>query len=86
MDLVDEQPDPANPGQVLRLYDPTPAGGPELRLRGRLLVVTNASPDKGGARRQFGLVVPPRHGDAQAAAADLVDLEPADYAGLERAT
>jgi len=86
MDLVDEQADPANPGQVLQLYDPTPAGGPELRLRGRLLVVTNASPDKGGARRQFGLVVPPRHGDALAAAADLFDLDPADYAGLERAT
>jgi hypothetical protein len=81
-----ERPDPANPGQVLRLFE-LPA--PMRELYGepaRLLVVHNASRDRDGSRRAFGLPVPAHLDDPLAAAALTFAVDPAEYAGLERAT
>jgi hypothetical protein len=86
MTLIAEADDPANPGQILALYDtqalwwPSGDGGP------RILAVSNASPDKGGERRRFCLVVPRRHDDPVAAAADLFGLTKGEYSQLQRAT
>ena len=85
MALVSECDDPGNPGQVLRLYDlgefadlyDNPA---------RILVCANASLDRGGRRRVFGLPVPARHDDPVVAAADLFGVPVAAYRGLERAS
>jgi hypothetical protein len=79
-----DRPDPGNPGQLLRLYD-LPAGlAPDRPAR--LLVVTNASPDRDGTRRTFGLPVPPDVPDALSAAALTFGVSRAEYAGLDRAT
>jgi hypothetical protein len=81
-----DQRDPGNPGQVLRLYEL-----PE-QLRGlyhqpaRILVVSNASPDRDGRRRVFGLPVPADVPDALSAVAATFDVSPAEYAALARAT
>ena len=82
--LVDEQPDPANPGYSLRLFDL-----PDRLLAGvpvRLLVCHNASPERDGRRKVYGLTVEARHTDAVAAAASMWGVDPADYRQLERAT
>jgi hypothetical protein len=79
-----DRPDPGNPGQLLRLYE-LPAGLAPGRPA-RLLVVTNASPDRDGTRRTFGLSVPPDVPDALAAAALTFGVSRAEYAGLDRAT
>jgi hypothetical protein len=82
----EDQPDPGNPGQFLRLYDLPGA----LRTRRgrpvRLLVVTNASPGRDGTRRSFGLLVPATAPDALAAAAATFGLRPEEYRALDRAT
>ena len=83
--LVAAAPDPGNPGHDIALYD-LPA---ELQLyddRARLLVVHNASLDKGGHRRTFGLPVPASHADPIAAAADLFGIPAAAYAATARAS
>lgn len=82
---IDTAPDPGNPGQVLKLYKIPPDWDP-TRWLPNLLVVGNASLDKGGARRSFVLKVPPWHRTAIAAAADLFGLEPGEYAQVARAT
>ena len=83
LELLDEQPDPANPGHSLRLYDLPPR---LLDFPVRLLVCTNASPERDGRRRQFGLTVEAGHTDAIAAAASTFGVDPAMYRQLERAT
>ncbi|MCO1654252.1 DUF6745 domain-containing protein [Pseudonocardia humida] len=81
-----DHPDPGNPGKVLRLYDL-----PE-RLRdlypqpARVLLVVNASPDRDGTRRAFGLPVPADVPDALSAAAATFGVSAAEYASLDRAT
>ena len=81
--LLDEQPDPANPGQTLALYDPPPG---LLSFPARVLVCVNASPDRDGTRRQFGLTVPATVATALAAAAWTFDVAPSAYAQLAGAT
>jgi len=81
-----DHPDPGNPGRVLRLYDlpgrlrdlyPQPA---------RVLLVVNASPDRDGTRRAFGLPVPADVPDALGAAAATFGVSREEYASLDRAT
>jgi hypothetical protein len=79
--LLDEAPDPANPPHVLRLYDL-----PRPWLSGRLLVVDNASLDKGGHRRRFYLFVPPHISDPVEAAANSFGMTSEQYARMQRAT
>jgi hypothetical protein len=79
-----DRPDPGNPGQLLRLYELPPGLAPDRPAR--LLVVTNASPDRDGTRRTFGLPVPPDVPDALSAAALTFGVSRAEYAGLDRAT
>ena len=85
LNLVAIAPDPGNPPHELRLYDIPP----DLRLaanwEARVLVVQNASLDKGGRRRAFGLLVPARHDDPIEAAADLFGVSRAAYAETVRA-
>ena len=83
--LISEEPDPGNTPHTIRLYD-----GDILKNLydepARILLVHNASLDKGGARRRFGLPVPAHHTNAIAAAADLFGVPVAAYQGLVRAT
>jgi uncharacterized protein DUF6745 len=81
-----DRPDPGNPGQVLRLFE-LPTGLRDLYHQpARILVVANASPDRDGRRRSFGLPVPADVPDALSAAAATFGLDPAEYADLARAT
>jgi hypothetical protein len=78
--------DPGNPGQVLRLYD-LPGHLRDLYHQpARILVVRNASPDRDGNRRAFGLPVPADVPDALSAVAATFAVSPAEYAALVRAT
>lgn len=79
--LLAEAPDPANPPHVLRLYDL-----PRPWLSGRLLVVDNASIDKGGHRRRFQIFVPPHITDPVEAAANSFGMSADEYRQLQRAT
>ena len=83
--LISEEPDPGNAPHTIRLYD-----GDLLRdlydEPARILLVHNASLDKGGARRRFGMPVPAHHKTAVAAAADLFGVPEAAYRGLVRAS
>ncbi len=79
--LLDEQPDPGNPGFTLRLFDV-----PDRLLRERLLICHNASPERDGHRRVYGLTVDRQHRDAIAAAASTFGVDPAMYRQLARAT
>lgn len=81
--LVHEAPDPANAGQRLRLYDvPRDAVGTRLRV----LLCSNATRERDGTRRSFGILVPTDCRTALAAAAWTFDVPVAAYAGLARAT
>ena len=83
--LVAMADDPGNPGQRLALYD---LG--DLRdlyeEPAHILICHNASLDKGGHRRTFGLPVPAHHTDPVAAAADLFAVTPDQYRALARAS
>lgn len=81
LSLLAEAPDPANPPYALRLYDL-----PRPWLNGRLLVVDNASIDKGGHRRRFQLFVPPHITDPVEAAANSFGMTVEQYVQLQRAT
>lgn len=53
--LVGSCPDPGNPGQEIQLFDvPEELWGSRIRL----VLVTNGSTERSGARRRFGLTVP----------------------------
>lgn len=78
------EPDPANDGHTLALFEV-----PEtLQSRGpvRLLLCTNASAERDGTRRSFGLRVPARFSNPVAAAAWTFRLKRSEYAGLVRAS
>jgi hypothetical protein len=80
---LDRAADPANPGQLLRLYD---VPGRLLDSAARVLVCTNATRERDGSRRSFGLTVPVDCRSALAAAAWTFDLAEAEYVNLARAT
>ena len=78
--------DPGNPGHNLDLYD-LPRGMSDLYDEpARILLVANASLDRDGTRRRFGLPVPADISDPLTAAAALFDVSPVEYAALARAT
>jgi hypothetical protein len=81
--LVDEQDDPGNPGCTIALYD-VPAKVYDEPVR--VILVTNASPERDGTRRRFGITVPANIDDAVAAAAWTFQLSRDTYADLARAT
>ena len=84
MQLVATCDDPGNPGQRLALYDPSRLGD-LYDQPARILLVSNASLDKGGHRRRFGLPVEAHHHDPVAAAASLFDIPTETYRSLNRA-
>jgi len=83
LQLLDTAMDPGNDGCVLRLYDLPPDvwGTP-----GRVLLVTNGSPERDGTRRRYGLPVPGDTADAIAAAAWTYGLARDQYARMARRT
>jgi hypothetical protein len=84
MRLVATADDPGNPSQVLALYDLDTLAG-LYDADARILLVSNASLDKGGHRRRFGLPVPGHHTDPVAAAAELFNVPAHTYRQLARA-
>jgi hypothetical protein len=76
-------PDPGNPGHELALYD-VPAKIFETAVR--VLLCDNATPERDGTRRRFGLTVPASIPDPVAAAAWTFGLNPSEYSQLERAS
>ena len=84
--LIDEAPDPANDPHTIRLYE-LPAGLRDvLGTPVRLIVVHNATPERDGTRRVFGLTVAASHTDAVAAAASTFRLSKTEYLALQRAS
>lgn len=81
--LIDQAPDPANPGQVLRLYN-VPRS--VLGHRARILLCFNATPERSGTRRVYALPVPTACRTALAAAAWSFDVPEQTYEQLARAT
>ena len=81
--LVHTEPDPGNPGHTLALYD---LPGQVFDEPVRVVVVTNASPERDGTRRRYGLTVPADIDEAAAGIAWTFGIDPATYRGLARAT
>ena len=81
--LVDEAPDPANAPFTLQLYDLPEAIYDEPV---RLLLVHNATPERTGERRRYGLTTPADMPDALTAAAWTYGLGADQYRQLQRAT
>lgn len=76
-------PDPGNPGYLLHLYDiPSRLAG---QFSARLLVCTNATPERDGTRRKFGIMVPPDITTPLHAAGWTFGLTADEYAGVQRA-
>ena len=85
-----DEPDPGNPGQILRLYH-VPYSGAERGGVGlyddpvRLLHCVNATRERDGSRHEFGLTVPADIADPVAAAAWTFGVTPDAYRSLQRA-
>lgn len=79
--LVDEAPDPGNPGQWLSLHA---VPGRVWGTPAHVLVCTNGSVDLDGGRHTFGLLVPVTVDSALGAAAWGYGLSAEEYAQLER--
>ncbi|NUP52915.1 MAG: hypothetical protein HOW97_37165 [Catenulispora sp.] len=79
--LLDECPDPGNPGQWLSLHA---VPGRVWGTPAHVLVCTNGSVDLDGGRHTFGLLVPATVDSALGAAAWGYGLTAAEYAQLER--
>ncbi len=82
--LVASCPDPGNPGAELGLYDDMPGTG--WGAPGRVLVVTNGTPEPGGHRRRYGINVPGDLDNPVGAAAWTYGLAGELYATLARRT
>ena len=81
--LVDEAPDPGNTGETIALYDlPEQVYDEPVRV----LLCTNASLERDGTRRRFGLTVPADCTTAVGAAAWTFGTDEATYGSLVRAT
>jgi hypothetical protein len=80
---VDVQPDPANGPHFLSLYDlPTQIYGEPVRV----LLCTNATPERDGTLRRYGLTVPAEINNALSAAAWTFGLSAEEYRVLESAS
>jgi hypothetical protein len=84
MTLVTSCPDPGNPGAELGLYDDMPGKG--WGAPGRVLVVTNGTPEPDGHRRRYGINVPGNLDNPVDAAAWTYGLAGELYATLARRT
>lgn len=82
---VDTCPDPANAPYTLDLYD-VPEDLFQLGTPIRLLLCTNASPERDGTRRRYGLTVPADESSALSAAAWSFESSPETYGRLARAS
>ncbi len=76
-------PDPGNAPFELALYDLPEALNGLYREPARVLLCTNGTLERDGSRRRYGLIVPARHKDPVAAAADLYGVDRDTYAALE---
>jgi len=83
--LVSECDDPANPPHRLYLYDLTGDHNPYPEPV-RLVVMTNASPDRNGGTRRYAETVPADIGDPIDAMAWRWEIPRAEYLALQRAT
>ena len=79
----DPVPDPGNPDHELALYD-VPEAIYDAPVR--VLICDNATPERDGTRRRFGLTVPASIDNPVAAAAWTFGLSAREYAALERAS
>ena len=84
MTLAARCPDPGNSGADLELYDDRPARG--WGAPGRVLVVTNGTPEPDGHRRRYGINVPGDLDNPVDAAAWTYGLAGELYATLARRT
>jgi hypothetical protein len=84
MALIATCPDPGNPGAELELYDDTPSTG--WGAPGRVLLVTNGTPEPDGHRRRYGINVPGSLDNPVEAAAWTYGLPGELYATLARRT
>jgi hypothetical protein len=84
MTLVASCPDPGNPGAFLFLYDDAPGVG--WGTTGRVLVVTNGTPESDGHHRCYGINVPGNLDNPVDAAAWTYGLTGELYATLARRT
>jgi hypothetical protein len=80
--IGDTTADPGNPGHFLALYD-VPERIYDQPIR--VLLCDNATPERDGTRRRFGLTVPATVPDPIAAASWTFGLNPSDYAQLVHA-
>jgi len=78
LSLVASRPDPGNPGAPLSLYDDL--------ADGRILVVTNGTPEPDARRRRYGINVPASFDDPAEAAAWTYGLTGGHYGLLARRT
>jgi hypothetical protein len=83
---VASAPDPGSPGQVLTLCDVPEAFKRIFPWPVRLLLCSNGTPEADGTRRRFALMVPARHTDPVAAAAETYGWSRKQYASLARRT
>jgi hypothetical protein len=77
--IIGEAEDPGNPGHVLQLSDDLVGVFAEPV---RVLLCTNATPERDGTRRRYGLTVPVTCEDPVSAAAWTFGLRPAQYIQL----
>ena len=81
--LVDTADDPGNPGETITLWDlPEQVYDEAVRV----VLVTNASPERDGTRRRYGLTVPADCDSAESAVAWTFGIDADDYRSLARAT
>jgi hypothetical protein len=91
LELIAEADDPGNEGMRLRLFDLHSMAGKKLLGDGeweelpRLIVMDNASLDRGGHRRRYSRLVPGDVSDPVAGIAASYGLAREDYAALEAA-
>ena len=76
-------PDPGNPGHTLALYD-VPERIYDAHVR--VLICDNATPERDGTRRRFGLTVPAQAKDPVTAASWTFGMQADEYRLLERAS
>lgn len=76
--------DPGNPGHELVLFSLPPELGPEGESA-KLLMCDNATPERDGTRRRFGITVPATVNTPLEAAAWTFGLSAEEYSALQRA-
>ncbi|MEV0912000.1 DUF6745 domain-containing protein [Streptomyces hokutonensis] len=84
LQIGSSEPDPGNPGCQLALYELSAGTFPATTVR--VLLCTNATPERDGTRRQYGLFVPFDTPDPITAAAGMLGLTREQYLTLDRAT